>query len=128
VSEATGSTDADGAQHDEIPPDRFAVSVVVAPESFETLMEGFDLDVGDRPRIESNPDGTGMLFAFAPEPQIRELEAAGYRVEVGENVSEVGRHRQAEVGGGDRFEGGRVPPRGLGTKPGRGPENGGAMQ
>ena len=57
-------------------------------------------------------------YAFAPEDQIREIQAAGYSVEVGENVSATARERQAEVGKGDRFEGGRVPPRGLGRKPG----------
>lgn len=93
---------------------------------------GFDLDVGDRPHIEPTAETGGTLYAFAPQEQIREIEAAGYRIEVGENVSETGRQRMAEVSEGDRFEGGRIPPRGLGRKPrqhdegqGREPEQGG---
>jgi hypothetical protein len=44
---------------------------------------------------------------------------------VGENVSEFGRQRMAEISKVDRFEGGRVPPRGLGAKPDRKAEQGG---
>lgn len=100
-------------------PDLMAVHITVTRETMPTLLGSFDLDVGDRPIVEPNPDGSGTLLAFADDDMIRRLEAAGYNVEVGENVSEAGRQRQAEVGTGDRFEGGRVVPRGLGAKPGR---------
>jgi hypothetical protein len=106
-------------QGGEVPPDRFAVKISVRPDTFTELIRKIALDVGDRPHIEPGPDGSGTLYAFAPEEQIRELEAAGYAVEVGENVSETGRARMAEVPQGDRFDGGRIPPRGLGAKPGR---------
>jgi hypothetical protein len=112
-------------QDDEVPPDRFAVKIPVRPDTFTELIRKFALDVGDRPHIEPAPDGSGTLYAFAPEEQIRELEAAGYTVEVGENVSETGRQRMAEVSDGDRYEGGRIAPRGLGAKPGRKPERAG---
>jgi hypothetical protein len=36
------------------------------------------------------------------------------RVEVGENVMAEAQARLAEVGAGDRFDGGRIAPRGLG--------------
>ena len=101
------------------PPDRYSIKVTVRPETLTELISKFDLDVGDRPHVEPQPDGGGLLYAFAPDDQIREIEAAGYTVERGENVSATGRERMAEVAQGDRFEGGRVPPRGLGTKPGR---------
>jgi hypothetical protein len=104
---------------DEERPDLMAVHITVTRETMPTLLGSFDLDVGDRPMVEPKPDGSGSLLAFADDEMIRRLEAAGYDVEVGENVSEVGRQRQEEVGTGDRFEGGRVVPRGLGTKPGR---------
>lgn len=116
------------AQDDDVPPDRFAVKISVRPDTFTDLMRKVALDVGDRPHIEPAPDGGGTLYAFAPEEQIRELEAAGYTVEVGENVSETGRARMAEVPEGDRFGGGRTAPRGLGTKPGRQPEKGGSAR
>ena len=96
--------------------DLFTARITVSRESFDALLKKFDLDVGCRPHVHTNDDGTGTLTAFATRERIRELEAAGYRVEVGENVSELGRRRQEEVGKGDRFEGGRVVPQGLGEK------------
>ena len=50
--------------------------------------------------------------------QIADLRAAGFAVAVGDNESAAGRARQADIGQGDRFEGGRVPPRGIGRKVG----------
>jgi hypothetical protein len=60
--------------------------------------------------------GKGNELFYATEERIRELQAAGYSIAVGENVSALGRERQAEVGKGDRFKGGRITPRGLGEK------------
>lgn len=99
--------------------DKFAVKISVTPETVTELLRRFALDVGDRPHVEPTAERRGTLYAFAPQEQIREIEAAGYTIEVGENVSEAGRQRMNEVSEGDRFEGGRVPPRGLGRKPGR---------
>ncbi len=101
-----------------VPADLFSARITVTRESFDSLLKKFDLDVGCRPHVHANSDGTGTLTAFATKERIRELEAAGYKVEVGENASELGRRRQEEVGKGDRFEGGRVVPRGLGKKTG----------
>lgn len=105
-------------QDDQDLPDLFEVRITVTQDDFATLIETYPLDLGCRPHIEMNPDGTGTLQAFASEERIRQLEGAGYRVEQGENVSALGRERQKEVGVGDRFQGGRVTPRGLGGKPG----------
>ena len=99
-----------------VPPDLFTVRISVTRETFQDLLRKFDLDVGCRPHFDENADGSAALTAFATKERISELEAAGYNVEVGENASELGRQRQAEVGQGDRFEGGRVVPRGLGEK------------
>jgi len=115
---------ADGSEI--VPPDLFTVRIAVTRESFESLLKKFDLDVGCRPHFQQNTDGTASLTAFATKERIRELEGAGYKVEVGENASEVGRQRQAEVGKGDRFEGGRVVPRGLGEKTGERGQGGSA--
>jgi hypothetical protein len=110
-----------------VPPDLFTIRIAVTRESFESLLKKFDLDVGCRPHFQQNPDGTANLTAFATKERIHELEGAGYKVEVGENASEVGRQRQAEVGKGDRFEGGRVVPRGLGKKMGERGQGGSAQ-
>lgn len=120
MADERDSSDAGQERREEpIRPDLFAVKIDVTPESLTELLSKFELDVGDRPHVEPTAEGAGRLYAFAPQARIRELEAAGYTVEVGENVSETGRQRMAEVGEGDRFEGGRIPPRGLGHKPGR---------
>lgn len=105
-------------------PDVFAVRITVTRESYTELLRAFDLDIGCRPHVHANADATGTLTAYATKERIREIESAGYSVEVGENVSARGRERQAEVGKGDRFEGGRVTPRGLGEKTGRRDEGG----
>jgi hypothetical protein len=102
------------------------VRITVTRESFDSLLKKFDLDVGCRPHVHAAADGMGILTAFATRDRIRELESAGYTVEVGENASELGRRRQEEVGKGDRFEGGRVVPRGLGEKTDDGGQGGAA--
>lgn len=111
---------------DAVQPDLFAVRITVTRESFDSLFKKFELDVGCRPHLHAAPDGTGILTAFATRDRIRELESAGYMVEVGENASELGRRRQEEVGKGDRFEGGRIVPRGLAEKTDDGGQGGSA--
>ena len=101
-------------------PDLYEVRITVRREEFEELMRRYPLDLGCRPHVELNADGTGTVQAFAPAERIRELEAAGYKVEQGENVSAAGRERQKEIGTGDRYQGGRVIPRGMGKKTGGG--------
>ncbi len=110
-----------GTQPDrEALPDLYEVRITVRRGEFEELMRRYPLDLGCRPHVELNADGTGTVQVFASAERIRELEAAGYKVEQGENVSAVGRERQKEVGTGDRYQGGRVIPRGLGKKTGGG--------
>ena len=99
------------------PPDQYAARVTGSRETLEKLMKEFDVDAGCRPHPEVHHDHGGSLLVYASEEQIRLFQTAGYRVERGENVSEIGRQRQAEIGKGDRFEGGRIAPRGLGKKP-----------
>lgn len=114
-------------RNEAVPPDLYAARVTGSRETLAKLMQTFELDVGCRhPHVEPNPDRTATLLVFATKERIRELQDAGYKVETGENVSEIGRQRQKEVGEGDRFEGGRVAPRGLGEKPGHGRKGGSA--
>jgi hypothetical protein len=103
-----------------VPPDKFAVRITLTREAYDELLRRFELDLGCRPHVQVNADGTGTLLAYADEARIGELRAAGYTLERGENVSALGRERQREIGVGDRFQGGRVVPRGLGRKPGLG--------
>lgn len=97
-------------------PDLYEVRITGAPDTVRALVAKLDLDVGCRhPHVETNKDRTVTLLAFASEAKMTEIAAAGVTVERGENVSALGRERQAEVGKGDRFEGGRLAPEGLGT-------------
>lgn len=106
-------------QNDDVLPDVFEVRISGNRDTFTRLRQQFELDTGCRgTHVETSADGTNSLLAYANEAQIKELRAANYKVEQGENVSELGRQRQKEVGQGDRFEGGRVAPRGLGKKTG----------
>ncbi|MEY2395764.1 MAG: hypothetical protein QOF94_2109 [Acidobacteriaceae bacterium] len=120
--------DADGArqpqQNDEVSPDLFAVRITASREVLAKIIREFALDVGCRPHAELKPDGSAALLAYATKERVDEMKAAGYGVELGENVSAIGRERQAEVGKGDRFEGGRIAPRGLGEKTVRGGKGG----
>lgn len=112
----------DGAQYN--PPDLYEVRVTGDRETIDKLMKEPGVDLGCRPHPEANPDGTGTLLVYVSEERIAELEAEGYKLERGENVSELGRQRLKEVGEGDRFEGGRVTPHGLGDKTDRGRKGG----
>ena len=110
---------------DEVPPDLFETRISGTRGAFPHLIQQFSLDIGCRgPQFERQPDGTFALVAYASEDKIRQLRAAGYKIDQGENVSAVGRERQQEVGRGDRFESGRIPPQGLGEKPGYGRKGG----
>jgi hypothetical protein len=128
MNDQTGSGDANPSQPNEVvPPDLYAARVTGSREALAKLMQTFELDVGCRhPHVEPNPDRTATLVVYVTDERIREIQAAGYKVERGENVSALGRERQKEVGKGDRFEGGRVAPRGLGEKPGRDRKGGSA--
>jgi hypothetical protein len=113
-----GMTDDPASEPGEPEDDRFAVRITVDREAARRLTQRTDLDFGDRPHIRPQSENRAILEAFATRAQISELRAEGYAVAVGANESAAGRARQAEVGQGDRFEGGRVPPKGLGRKVG----------
>jgi hypothetical protein len=62
------------------------------------------------------PDGTLSMDAYATEDVLDQLKKEGVVFDIIENASEMGRRRQNEVGRGDRFEGGKKAPQGLGKK------------
>jgi hypothetical protein len=96
--------------------DQFLVRVRVARGQADELLRRGEFDFGDHPNITPNPDGTAQLTLFVSQAQVETLRGEGYEIEVGANLSARARERLAEVGQGDRFEGGKVPPRGLGRK------------
>lgn len=96
--------------------DRFAVKVKGNQEQINQLLREGEVDIGDHPNIADNRDGTGSLDAFLTSGQIESLRADGYEISIGDNVSEQARVRLDEVGKGDRYDGGRIAPEGLGRK------------
>ena len=118
---------------EERPDDTFAVRARVTEEQALELIGRSGIDYGDRPHFSRGAEGIGQLDLFLSRAQITSLEADGIQVEVVNNQSARMRERIAELGEGDRFEGGKVRPTGIGRKfggdaspdsppPDRGPE------
>jgi hypothetical protein len=84
------------------------------PESLAKFVKELRLGIGNRPR--RLPDGTLSMEAFATEEVLDKLKKAGGVFDIIENATEVGKARLNEVGKGDRFEGGKKVPSGLGKK------------
>ena len=113
----------DRPDSDELEGDVFAARVRVSPEQADRLLRSSDYDFGDRPRITPSADGSSTLDLFVSRPQIAALEADGIAVDVGSNQSARARTRIGEMDEGDRYEGGKTAPRGIGRKiPPAGPE------
>lgn len=101
---------------DERDGDVFAVRATVTREqAFDVIGRG-GFDYGDRPHWTEGPQGTGRLDLFVSQAQIEALRAEGIEVQIESNQSARARERLSEIGEGDRFEGGRIPPTGLGRK------------
>ncbi len=84
-------------------------------ETLTKLAKEFRLDIGGGgPR--RLPDGILSMEAYVPEELLDKLKEAGGVFEIIEDATKVGKERQKEVGHGDRFEGGKKVPRGLGRK------------
>lgn len=96
--------------------DLFAARLKGNQEQIDELLRRGEVDAGDHPHIRDNRDGTGWLDLFLTSRQIESLRAAGHEIQVGENLSVQGRMRLADIGSGDRYDGGRAAPRGLGRK------------
>ena len=93
--------------------DRFRVVLHAANHaSVAELLRKGPFDVGPMRQRDKDLEVT----LFAGREQIERLKREGWKLEVHENLSEIGRRRQKEVGKGDRFQGGKIPPKGLGKK------------
>jgi hypothetical protein len=86
-----------------------------SPEQLQEILrrEDLDLNCGGPKRT---PDGEWEIEAYAPQAVATRLREAGVRVEVDRGFGRRASARRAEVGAGDRFQGGRQPPRGIGRK------------
>lgn len=96
------------------PEDKFSVEIRLPDrQRLKELLQLERLDVGHIHRDEK--EGVEVTL-FATKKQIADLKKAGWKPTVGDNLSAVGRERQKEVGKGDRYQGGKKTPQGLGTK------------
>jgi hypothetical protein len=86
------------------------------PEALAEVLKLGPFDWGGRgPR--TGPQGRLGGEVYVSPQKLEELKKiAQCEVELIEDATEVGRKRQQEVGKGDRFEGGKKAPRGLGKK------------
>lgn len=99
-------------------PDRYRVRLRVPDlEALHRLTQRRAMDIHQVHRAPGEPPAAGLeVEAFLELEHVEQLRQDGLELELGPNVSAIGRERQREVARGDRFEGGRVPPRGLGEK------------
>ena len=95
--------------------DIFAVRARVSEDQVNELIRR-GLDYGDRPHFSIDRDGTGRLDLFVTRRQVEALATEGIDVEIVNNQSARHRERKAELGEGDRFEGGKIAPTGIGRK------------
>ena len=107
---------ANPADADEREDDIFAVRLRVTPDQARALVESGDYDTGDHPRFEMERNGIGRLDLFMSRAQVDELRGRGLELEIASNQSARARARVAELGEGDRYEGGKATPRGIGRK------------
>jgi hypothetical protein len=104
-----------GSKGKERPPaDKFNVSIIIEErKDAQPLVRKRGLDLVQTEILDEGK--RFRLTFFLTEVEIKELRKSGFSLEVGENVSELGLQRQTEVAKGDRFDGGRVAPKGLGV-------------
>lgn len=96
------------------PADKYSVRILTGNrKDAQSLIRDRGLDLVKTEVLDG--DERVQLTFFINEQEIADLRKAGYTLDVGENVSELGLKRQSEVAEGDRFEGGRVAPKGLGV-------------
>ena len=94
------------------------VRIVIRSDSPEKLREivrheDLDLNCGGAKRT---PTGEWVIEAYVSQQVVTRLRKAGVRLEVDREFEKRTSTRRAEIGAGDRFQGGRVSPRGVGRK------------
>lgn len=103
------------------PADIYETRIIGRFEELDRLLRTMAVDVGcTHPRFERLGEEKVALLAYSTMAQVEQLRGEGYAVELGENVSRRAGRLKGEIGSGDRFEGGKIAPKGLGRKPGAG--------
>jgi hypothetical protein len=86
-------------------------------EHLDEALRDPEIDFGCRVHVRQNEDGSITTVAFLTEEKARTLETRFQaRTNLSLNVSEQARNTPPTTFQGDRFEGGRIAPVGLGKK------------
>ena len=85
------------------------------PAKLREMIKHQDLDLNCGVR-KKTADGKWVVEAYVADEVIPRLRQAGVTVEVDREFGNRAMALCAEVGRGDRFNGGRTPPRGIGKK------------
>jgi hypothetical protein len=93
-------------------PERLEGSVRVSDDEALRRLFAHRLDFGCRPTAIREPDGGYSVMVIGSPQALERLRDEGFDLSVVEAPAERGR----DVGKGDRFEGGKVAPRGFGRK------------
>jgi hypothetical protein len=93
-------------------PERLEGSVRVRDDEALQRLFAHRLDFGCRPTAIREPDGGYSVMVIGSPQALERLRDEGFDLSVVEAPAERGR----DVGKGDRFEGGKVAPRGFGRK------------
>jgi hypothetical protein len=97
------------------PADKYRTAITITSrEEAKALVRDRGLDLVQTEVLEEGK--RFRLIFFLNLEEVEQLRADKFQPEVGENVSELGLKRQTEVAQGDRFDGGRIAPKGLGVK------------
>ena len=94
------------------------VRIIIRSESRERLLEllrreELDLSCGGASQDSS---GVWAIEAYVLPEVATRLRQLDYRIEIDQEFEQRMTQRRMDVGTGDRFEGGQIPPRGLGRK------------
>ena len=97
-------------------PDRVRIVITSNdPAALRNLIRSQELDVSCGGAKQS-PAGEWTLEAYVTPEVEAHLRQAGYRMQTDAAAEGRAATRRADVGKGDRFEGGKIPPRGVGRK------------
>jgi len=96
------------------PTKSYRIFVETSPHETVRNLGGFHLAHCCMPQPQRDADGTQRLHALASGATIAALRNAGRKVHVLADATAEGKRAQKHIGKGDRFQGGRRGPSGVG--------------
>lgn len=86
-------------------------------KSLREIVRTFPLDYGCRPHALSDPAGSYYTTALVSQSEFEQLRKKDLDVRKLFDQISKDRTAKATIGKGDRFKGGKIPPRGVGSQP-----------